>query len=178
MEVNSVLHSSHTAHIKNHQSTENFSMMRAKWTPTLYLPLVASWWDAGGGQAIAFTPTAVCQALAILHHTALSLLRVKGDLLYWEVLIFLLCFPLQVQQSVSHPDKPYRWREVGWGQRLVSTPGVWVPEPFLWSGLSVLPERRELPTCSLTAGRRAAPPPGNDKQFKFTGHKQIFWCIP
>lgn len=35
------------------------------------------------------------QALAIFHHTALSLLRIEGHFLNGKVLIFLLCLSLQ-----------------------------------------------------------------------------------
>lgn len=61
----------------------------------VYLPLVASRRDTGGRQAIAFATAAMRQALAVFHHTTLSLLRIKGHLLNWKVLIFLFCFSLQ-----------------------------------------------------------------------------------
>lgn len=61
----------------------------------VYLPLIASRRDTGGRQAIAFATAAMRQALAVFHHTTLSLLRVKGHLLNWKVLIFLFCFSLQ-----------------------------------------------------------------------------------
>lgn len=64
----------------------------------LYLPLVASRGDTSGGQAIAFTPTAMCQPLPIFHHTTLSLLRVKGHLLNGKVLVLLVCFSLQINK--------------------------------------------------------------------------------
>lgn len=59
-----------------------------------YLPLVAPRGDTSGGQAVAFSPTAVRQPLAVFHHTTLSLLWVEGDLLNGEVLILLLCLAL------------------------------------------------------------------------------------
>lgn len=61
----------------------------------VYLPLVASRRDTGGRQAIAFATAAMRQALAVFHHTTLSLLRIKGHLLNWKVLIFLFRFSLQ-----------------------------------------------------------------------------------
>lgn len=61
----------------------------------VYLPLVASRRDTGGRQAIAFAPAAMRQALAVFHHTTLSLLGIKGDLLNWEVLVFLFRLSLQ-----------------------------------------------------------------------------------
>lgn len=61
----------------------------------VYLPLVASRRDTGGRQAIAFATAAMRQALAVFHHTTLSLLRIKGHLLNGKVLIFLFRFSLQ-----------------------------------------------------------------------------------
>lgn len=71
---------------------------------TLYLPLVASGGDAGGGQAVAFTPAAVRQALAVFHHAALSLLRVEGHFLNGEVFVLLLCVSLWIKEAVSHSN--------------------------------------------------------------------------
>lgn len=45
------------------------------------------------------------QTLAVFHHAALSLLRIEGDLLHWEVLVLLLGIALQVStESVSGLD--------------------------------------------------------------------------
>ena len=83
----------------------------------LYLPLVASGRDAGGGQAIAFTPTAVCQPLTIFHHTTLGLLRVEGDLLNGEVLVLLLCLALQrntLDMNNNGEQQSWSGEESGW----------------------------------------------------------------
>lgn len=83
----------------------------------LYLPLVASRRDTSGGQAIAFTPTAMCQPLAIFHHTTLSLLWVEGDLLNGEVLVLLLCLNLQRNKlEINNNSEQQTWsgEESGW----------------------------------------------------------------
>lgn len=86
--------------------TDMEGMIRAsEWTIILYLPLVASRGDTSGGQAIAFTPTAVRQPLAVFHHTTLSLLWVEGHLLNGEVLVLLLCLPLYSKPTVKHSNK-------------------------------------------------------------------------
>ena len=59
-----------------------------------YLPLIASRGDPCGGQTVAFAPAAVGQPLAVLHHTTLGLLRVKGHFLDGQVLILLLSVTL------------------------------------------------------------------------------------
>lgn len=85
---------------------------------TRYLPLVASRGDASGGEAVTFASTAVSQTLAVLHHTALSLLRVEGDLLHREVLVLLLRLALRVStESVSRPAKNARPAGCGWRLR-------------------------------------------------------------
>lgn len=72
-----------------------------------YLPLVAPRGDASGGQAIAFTPTAMRQPLAIFHHTTLSLLWVEGHFLDGKVLVLLLCLSLWVKDTVSHSNRSW-----------------------------------------------------------------------
>lgn len=91
---------------------------------TRYLPLVASRGDASGSEAVTFASTAVSQTLAVLHHAALSLLRVEGDLLHREVLVLLLRLALRVStESVSRPAKKTRGRlgaDGGCGSRTCS----------------------------------------------------------
>lgn len=84
---------------------------------TRYLPLVASRGDASGGEAVTFASTAVSQTLAVLHHAALSLLRVEGDLLHREVLVLLLRLALRVStEYVSRLAKTRGRREARLGE--------------------------------------------------------------
>lgn len=79
--------------------TKNVTDLRLK-NPT-HLPLVTARRNASGGQTIALSPTAMGQALTVLHHAALSLFWVKGHFLNGQVLIFLLSLPLGVRSTVS-----------------------------------------------------------------------------
>ena len=58
------------------------------------LPLIASRGDPCGGQTVTFTPAAVGQPLAVLHHTTLGLLWVKGHFLDGQVLVLLFSVTL------------------------------------------------------------------------------------